>query len=231
VRALASFSKGCAVRRSAWLLVIALASVPARSVWADTHKAEEEGTAEAEKSEGGEHLSLRSIVAGPEALQFWGAVVNFGLLVWLLRRMGKKPLQKFLSERREAIESGILEATDEKRRAEAVFNEYSERLKTLDRELAKLRQDVAQAAERDRSRIVAEADETIARLRSDTEVLVARQAEELQIQIRREVVEAATAAAERAVRELSTPDDQRRLAEAFVRELGQLDAKHLEKRA
>ncbi|HEY2736498.1 MAG TPA: ATP synthase F0 subunit B [Polyangiales bacterium] len=213
-----------------WLLLVALATLPARSVWAGTEKAEKEGTQEAE-GEHQDHLSLRSIAMGEEAPQFWGAVVNFGLLVWLIRRLGKKPLANFLSERREDIERGILEASDEKRRAEAVFNEYTERMKTLDKELAKLRQDVAQAAERDRARIVAEAEETVARLRSDTEVLVARQTEELQAQIRREVVEAATTAAARAVREATTPEDQRRLAEEFVRELSQVNPKQLEKRA
>jgi F-type H+-transporting ATPase subunit b len=218
------------MKRRMLFLVLALSCFP-HAAFADRQEATKEGEAEAENEpEGGEHLSLKSIVSGPERLQFWGAVVNFALLVWLLRRMAKKPLQNFLTQRREDIESGILEATDEKRRAEAVFNEYTERLKTLDRELAKLRQDVAQAAERDRARIVAEADETVARFRADTEALVARQASELQAQIRREVVEAATSAAERAVREASTPEDQRRLAEAFVRELGQL-GKHPEKRA
>lgn len=204
-----------------WFLVLALSSLPAFSAHAES----EEG------AEHGESLTLRSILTGHESLQFWGSVVNFGLLVYLVRRMSKKPLQEFLDKRREEIESGILEATDEKRRAEAVFNEYSDRMKTLDRELAKLRQDVASAAEADRARIVAEADETVARLRKDTELLVARQAEELQTQIRREVVEAATAAAERAVREVSTPEDQRRLADAFVRELAQLKTAHPEKRA
>jgi F-type H+-transporting ATPase subunit b len=220
------------VKLRAWFLVLALSSVPLAGARADTEKAEQEGNAEAEEgAEHGEHLTLKGIFTGAESLQFWGAVVNFGLLVYLLRRMGKKPLGEFLSKRREVIEHGILEATDEKRRAEAIFNEYNDRMKTLDRELAKLRQEVAQAAETERARIVAEAEETVARLRAETEQLVARQAEVLQAEIRREVVEAATAAAEHAVRENSTPADQRRLAETFVRELAHLKKAHPEKRA
>ena len=57
------------------LLLVALASLPARSVWASTEKAEKEGTEEAE-GEHQDHLSLRSITMGEEAPQFWGAVVN-----------------------------------------------------------------------------------------------------------------------------------------------------------
>jgi F-type H+-transporting ATPase subunit b len=212
-------------RRWQWLAIAfcaAWASVPG-SLRADTpaeHDAEEEASEHG--SEGHGHVTWHSIVAGEESLQFWGSVVNFGLLVYLVRRMSKKPLQGFLTERRDAIERGILEASEVKRTAEIAFNEYTERMKSLDSELAKLRQDVATAAARDRARIESEADETVARFRAETDALIARQSEQLETQIRREVVAAATSAAERAVREASTPDDQRRLAEAFARELGKL---------
>jgi F-type H+-transporting ATPase subunit b len=219
------------VKRLAWLLVLVVFNVPAIGR-ADEQAAEADAEA-AEHGEHGEHepLTLRSIFTGHEALQFWGAVVNFALLVYLIRRMAKKPLQNYLSQRRESIESGILEAAEVKRKAELAFNEYTERMKTLDRELAKLRQDIAQAAERDRERIVAEALVTIARLKLETEALVGRQSEQLEQQIRREVVEAAAAAAAKAVREASTPEDQTRLAEAFARELAHVTSSGVEKRA
>jgi F-type H+-transporting ATPase subunit b len=211
--------------RNSWLAAALLLLVGAAPclVQADEHEAEmEAGEAANETSEDGHHgghLTLHSILQGEEKMQFWGSIVNFALLVYLIRRMSKAPLQKFLSERSDLIERGIADAAELKRSAEAIFNEYTERMKTLDRELAKLRQDVAQAAERDRVRIVAEAEESVARLKAETSELVSRQAEQLEAQIRREVVAAAAEAAERAVRETSTPEDQRRLAEAFVREL------------
>jgi F0F1-type ATP synthase membrane subunit b/b' len=95
-------------------------------------------------------------------------------------------------------------------------------MKTLDDELAKLRKEVSAAAERDRARISEEANATVARLKAETESLVQRQTEQLEAQIRREVVAAAAEAAERAVREMSTPEDQQRLADAFLRELGKV---------
>jgi F0F1-type ATP synthase membrane subunit b/b' len=52
--------------------------------------------------------------------------------------------------------------------------------------------------------------------------LIQRQGEQLESQIRREVVSAAAEAAEKAVRELTTPEDQKRLADAFMRELTKL---------
>jgi F-type H+-transporting ATPase subunit b len=180
-----------------------------------------------EGGEGGEHhahapLTLKEIFTGEESLHFWGSVVNFALLVYLIRRFGGKPLADFLNGRRASIERSIAEASAVKRNAEEAFNAYTERMKTLDSELAKLRKDVAEAAERDRKRISAEANDTVARFKAETEIMVQRQTEQLELQIRREVVAAAADAAEKAVRELTTPEDQERLANAFMRELAKV---------
>ena len=203
-----------------WLFALFAAALLAAPVaaYADEDEAEHEAEDEAEGHHSG-HITFHDIISGEESVQFWGSVVNFALLVYVIRRMAKKPLQGFLKQRADSIQQGISEAAELKRSAEAVFQEYTERMKTLDRELAKLRQDVSQAAERDRARIVAEAEESVARLKAETAELVNRQAEQLEAQIRREVVAAAIEAADRAVRETATPEDQKRLAEAFVREL------------
>lgn len=188
-------------------------------------EAEEEGA-----HEEGHHgpLTFRDVISGHESLQFWGAVVNFILLLWVIRKLAKQPLASFLTDRREKIERGIQEAAAVKAKAEAVFNEYTDRLKTLDQELTKLRADIAKGAAEDRAQIVADAEETAKRVKAETEELVARQAEQLEADIRREVVQAAIDAAERAVREATTADDQRRLADAFARELSKVK---VEKRA
>lgn len=207
-----------------WLLVGAL-SLNAAHVYAaevGEKAAEEEAAAETEEPGHHGHLTFKEIVAGHEALQFWGSVVNFGLLVYLIRRSAKKPIASFLGARREGIDRGIREAAEVKRNAEQAFQTYNERMKSLDDELAKLRKEVSAAAERDRARISEEANTTVARLKAETESLVQRQTEQLEAQIRREVVAAAAEAAERAVRELSTPEDQQRLADAFLRELGKV---------
>jgi F-type H+-transporting ATPase subunit b len=207
-----------------WMLCGALSLSAAHAYAADVGEKAAEHEAEAQTEEPGHHghLTFKEIVAGHEALQFWGSVVNFALLVYLIRRSAKQPVQNFLSSRREAIDRGIREAAEVKRNAEQAYQTYNERMKTLDDELAKLRKEVSAAAERDRARISEDANTTVARLKAETEALVQRQTEQLEAQIRREVVAAAAEAAERAVRELSTPEDQQRLADAFLRELGKV---------
>jgi F-type H+-transporting ATPase subunit b len=170
-------------------------------------------------ADGHGHLSFNGLLG---SLEFWGAVFNFTLLLVILQRLSKRPMTKFLQERRDRIDRGIREAAQVKAKAEAVFTEYTERLKTLDQELNKLRSDIAKSAVEDRARIVAEAEEGAKRVKAETEALVARQAEQLEAEIRREVVQAAIEAAERAVRETANASDQRRLAEAFAQELARV---------
>jgi F0F1-type ATP synthase membrane subunit b/b' len=210
------------VKLRTWLLMVALCAAPVvLPLAARAQEGHEEG-AEHEK------LSFKSIIGGEEKLQFWGSVVNFGLLVYLIRRGTKKPLGSFLQERKTTIERGIAEAAEMKQKAEAVAKEYGERMKTLDQELDKLRTDIARAAQDDKARIVAEAQDSEKRLRAETNAMIAQQVEQLEAQIRREVVAAAMSAAERAVKETANADDQKRLADAFAVELGKT---RLEKRA
>jgi F-type H+-transporting ATPase subunit b len=211
-------------KRFAFLSLLLLSAVAplASTQLARAENAEQEALEVAEGQHGHGRLTFDKIINGDHRWEFIGSIVNFAMLVFVIVRMGKKPVSAFLLSRREGIERGISEAAEVKRAAEQAFNTYTERMNSLDAELNKLRKEVAEAAERDRARIVAEANESVARLKSETESLVKRQAEQLEAQIRREVVAAAAEAAEKAARELATPEDQQRLADTFMRELSKL---------
>ena len=84
-------------------------------------------------------------------LDWWSigaAAINFLILVYILVRMGKKPLQSFLVERRQTIEQEIAEASRLKKEAQEKHAEYEARLKALDKEIAVLRQEMIDAGVR-----------------------------------------------------------------------------------
>jgi F-type H+-transporting ATPase subunit b len=146
---------------------------------------------------------------------FWAAVINFALLLFVLRKLGSKPLAEFLQERRRVMERSMTEAAELRAKAEALQKEYAARLAQLDADLQKLRDDIARAAQEDKTRIVAEAEETARRLRRETEGLIEQHAKALSLSVRRDVVEAATSAAEQILRGSLTESDQQRLADGF----------------
>lgn len=177
---------------------------------------EEGEAAAAEGAHGDGHhggpLRFEHVLHSPE---LWTAALNFTLLLLLLRRFGSAPLREFLTSRRRQMEQAIDEAAAAKRAAEQKLAEYEARLAQLDAELDKLRADLLAASEDDKKRIVAEAEETAHRTKRETEALVDQHAKQLLAEVRREMVNAAVAAAEQLVREKVAPDDQQRLADAY----------------
>lgn len=148
-------------------------------------------------------------------IEFWGAVVNFTLLVILLRKVLGNPLSSHLTERRRAVEEGMKEAAALKAEAEKVYQEYSQRLETMDADIEKLREDIVKAAEADKERLLSDAKASSERMHAETQSLIAQHAEALSREIRAEVVEAAVKAAEEVLRGQVNADDQKRLAEQF----------------
>jgi F-type H+-transporting ATPase subunit b len=162
-------------------------------------------------------ISLEGILHEPE---FWAAVINFVLLLFVLRKLGGKSLSEFLSNRRSEMERNMTEAAELKRKAEARYTEYTERLKALDAELEKLRKDSERAAEEDKAGILAEAEEAARRFKRETESLIDQHAKALTAEVRKELVTLATAAAEKVLRETLTAADQQRLADRFKDAIG-----------
>ena len=190
----------------------AVAVTPAIAV-AQEHEAAEGEEADAEAE--GEHEHAHGLKGMLTNTSFLAAVINFTLLLWVLRKLGAKPLAEFLTTRRKQMERDMNAAAEMKAKAEAKFQEYSKRLEQLDADLVKLRGDIARGAEEDKQRIVAEAEEATRRLKQDTEGVIEQYSKSLSADVRREMVEAAVSAAEKILRESIGDADQQRLAARF----------------
>lgn len=177
---------------------------------ADVHATE---AGEAEHAPGAPHDEEHGEAHG----QNWPALIlNFllwgAIIVWLL----KKPLTSFLQNRRTAVIEGLEESRRIKAEAEAKHAEYTERLAHLDEELAKLRQEMIQAGEAERDRIIAEAESRAARMRRDAQFVVDQQMKQLKADLTREAIEAAVKAAEEVLTAQTGAADQERLAKAYL---------------
>jgi hypothetical protein len=127
---------------------VLLTAVPA--ALAEGSDVEHEAAEELEGEHGGAHhggpLHLDHIIHNGE---FWTAVLNFTLLMFVLIKFGRAPVRDFLGKRRADMERAINEAAQAKAAAEAKLAEYNARLGQLDNEMAKLKADLAASAEED----------------------------------------------------------------------------------
>jgi F-type H+-transporting ATPase subunit b len=156
---------------------------------------------------GEHHFDVKSFIA---------TVVNF--LIWLaiVIVLLRKPLMEYLRTRRLSVIEGLEQSKRLREAAEQKHAEYTERLANLDKELAKLRQEMIQAGESERDRIIAEAEARAARMRRDAQFVIDQQMKQLKADLTREAIEAAIAAAEQMLRDQTATPDQQRLAEAYL---------------
>jgi F-type H+-transporting ATPase subunit b len=151
-------------------------------------------------------------------------VLNFAVLVLLLRRFLFRPVQRALVARRDELERARAEAEAREQAAARLHDEYEARLRSHDAE-ARTRLETVLAEGRTRAEaMLAEAREQARHLVTNAELQVAAARRRALEDLRVEVLRLATDAAQRVVPELEAPALARaqarraahRLAEAFV---------------
>jgi F-type H+-transporting ATPase subunit b len=148
--------------------------------------------------------------------------INFLIFVYILKRFALPPVMAFLGSRRESIVKTVTEAADDKRRAEAIVLDYRARLARLDQETQRIQSELRAEGERDKARILREAEELAAKIKSDANVQVEQELKVARYRLRSEIARLAQKAAESVLRAHLTEADQKRLVEEFVGKLGEL---------
>jgi F-type H+-transporting ATPase subunit b len=153
---------------------------------------------------------------------FLANVLNFGLLALALGYFGKKPMAEGLTKRKQDLMREIDEAAKVKAEAEARLADYQKQLDTLDDEALRIRAEYAEQGKLDHERIVREARERRERMKRDAEFLIEQEGKELRAQLLRKTVDDATAEATALLREKLSAQDQDRLAQEYLEQLGSM---------
>ncbi len=149
-------------------------------------------------------------------------IVNFVLLLVILRVFLYKPIVNMLDKRREKIRTDLEEAENARSQAEAAKQEYEKQLEEAREERRSI---LAQAREQaDKMR-----EETLDKARVEAQDLVAKTEDEMETLRRQalagaqdEIVELAMAAAGKVVGEALDTKAHRRLIQEFIAEVGEL---------
>jgi F-type H+-transporting ATPase subunit b len=151
----------------------------------------------------------------PSIHQIWFPLANFLIFVWILKRFALPLVRDFLRSRREEVLTTVQSAAENKRRAEAIVQDYKSRLARLDQEAQAIEASLRAEGERQEAQALTKKILEDARFLADQEVKMARQ------KIREEMASLAGARARELIQRHITPADQLRLAEEFLREMGQ----------
>jgi F-type H+-transporting ATPase subunit b len=150
---------------------------------------------------------------------YLAAVLNFSVFAYIIYRFGKKPIQESLTRRKQGIVRDIEAAQKMRKEAEERLAQYEARLEKIDSELERIRNDFREQGEREKQRIVADAEEKRDRMLKDAQFLIEQEAKQLRVTLLRETVDAAVRAAHEVLQAKVTAEDHERLAEQFLKQL------------
>lgn len=151
---------------------------------------------------------------------FLAAVLNFGLLAFVIYRFGKKPLADALVARKKAMMQEIDTATNLKDEAEKRLSDYEDKLQNLDETLEQMKTDFAAQSEIERKHVLAEAEERRVRMKKDVELRIEQELKAARQQLLVEAVEKAVVAAEELLKKKVEAKDLDRSADEYLAGLG-----------
>ncbi len=190
---------------------------PSHDPTSPTETGEERAIEREEHEESEEPADINFATFGKEKQPpYIAALINFALLMGLYYWLGKKPVAEALKARKDTVVKEIEEAQRMKREAEARAKQYQSKLAGLEDELAATRAALQESGKADQARIVKEAEEKAARMQKDTAFLLEQEVKQMRLDLQRETVDIAVAAAAELLKKRVTPADQERMAEEFL---------------
>ena len=147
-------------------------------------------------------------------------MVNFLILIVLLQRFLYKPLTQFLATRADGIKRSLEEAKAAREAAAKAQQDYEARIAATRREAAALRESAVREVEEERQRLLKVSRDEAARLLTEAKAQIEQEVKRAKAELRAEVVGLSLGVAERLIGRSLTTDDDRRLAEQVVQEIG-----------
>jgi F-type H+-transporting ATPase subunit b len=145
-------------------------------------------------------------------------IINFGILVFILWKFGKKPLGNFLRQRTELIEKTLNEARAAKEASQKALQEVEGRLKLKDAEIEEILSVSKRSGEQERDRIVEESQKLKAKILEQAKTNIDFELKHAKEMIKAEAVELAMELAEKKLKDKLTKDEQEKLlADSLVK--------------
>ena len=150
-------------------------------------------------------------------------VVNFLILVWLMKRFLYKPILHAIDEREKRIATELADADAKKAEARKERDEFRKRNEEFDRQRDELLSKAKDEVKAERQRFLDEARKAADDLRAKRQDALEREQQSLNDEITRRTQEEVFAIARKALKDLATTSLEERLGEVFTRRLREMD--------
>lgn len=149
-------------------------------------------------------------------------IINFLVLVWILKRFLYKPVLEVIAKRRSGIEQQLAEAHRLNEEADALKSEYDNRLADRDKERQQAREALAQELDAERTRQMENLQQMLTEERKKAEVAEERQRNEAQRETEQRALQQGAEFASRLLGQAAGPELEARLCQLLLDGLNQL---------
>jgi F-type H+-transporting ATPase subunit b len=146
-------------------------------------------------------------------------VFNTAILFYLIGKYGAPKMSAALKKRKLGIMQGIDEAQKMKSDAEQRLEQYEEKLQKIGDEIERVKREMREAGELERTRILAEAKDKRVRLERDAHLLIDQELKAARELLLRETVRSAVGSAQEMLARQISVNDQHRLADEYIKNL------------
>jgi F-type H+-transporting ATPase subunit b len=152
--------------------------------------------------------------------EYMWKIIDFGVLVFILVKFGKKPMQDMLRKRTETIEKTLKEAKEAKEAALKALQQVEQRLKTKDAEVAEIVAAAKKSGELERDRIIEESGRLKEKILEQAKTNIDYELKNAKESIKAEAVELAMELAEKKLKEQLTRTEQEKLLDESLVKIG-----------
>jgi F-type H+-transporting ATPase subunit b len=157
---------------------------------------------------------------GTSINDIWFPLINFLIFLYLIKRFALPVARDYFRTRHEEISQSVTEAASGRDRAEARTQDYRDRLARLTDEVKKIHEMFIAEGEREKGKVLQEAQAQAANLKADGDFLAAQEVKVAQLKLRQEIAQLAHSSAEDTIRSHLTPADNQRLVDEFLTGFG-----------
>ncbi len=160
------------------------------------------------------------LLSHAKLVDFGWRCMNFAALVVILVKYVVPPLGKMFSDRRMAIVNQFEELNERRVEVEKTYKDYEAKLGSVDQEVAGILKTAMAQAEAEKERIIGDAKRTAEDIKRKAAVSVQNELSKAQEQLREDVAEQAAAMAAEIIKKDFTEDDQTKLVEDYLGQVG-----------
>jgi F-type H+-transporting ATPase subunit b len=163
---------------------------------------------------------------GYEVVKLANHALNLLIFLGVVGFFARRPIMDALGDRALEIRRGITDASAAKAAAEEKYSAIQSRIDAFEAEVAKMRADAEAAAADEERRLIAKAEDEADRIALNAERNIRDEVTRARVALRKDAIDLAVKLAEQTLKSKVQPDDQRRLARAFLDSLKDQGASH-----